>query len=115
MRWLPSLLLAATPPAALGQTRDFRTTDHMVLGAPADLTASIVFANVDGDGDQDALLANGRHWAQANRNKDRHKARYWGGWLRWLGGHFTSYLCPCQRRDRALDLEGRILNTMGLR
>jgi hypothetical protein len=63
---LAGTLLAASPMATSGQTRDFRTTNRMVLGTPTDLTASIVFADVDGDGDQDALLANGRHWAQAN-------------------------------------------------
>ena len=66
MRLLPFFLIAAMPLGAVGQTREFRTTDRTILGTPADLTASIVFADVDGDGDQDVLLANGRHWPQLN-------------------------------------------------
>ena len=36
------------------------------LGAEANLTASISLGDVDGDGDLDAVVANGRHWAQQN-------------------------------------------------
>ena len=36
------------------------------MGTPADLTAGVAFADVDGDGDLDALYANGRHWPQTN-------------------------------------------------
>ena len=59
---------AAQSPSApsSGAPRTFTTTNRLVFGTPSDLTASIVFADVDGDGDLDALLANGRHWAQVN-------------------------------------------------
>lgn len=63
---LTLLFLAAIPPQVGAQTRAWTSNDRMVLGAPEDLTASVVFADVDGDGDLDILYANGRHWAQVN-------------------------------------------------
>ena len=59
-------LLVATGSSLHAQSRAWITNDRMVLGTPEDLTASVVFADVDGDGDQDILYANGRHWAQVN-------------------------------------------------
>jgi len=97
MRGVAFFFPAATPLAAIGQTRDFRTTDRMILGTPEDLTASIVFADVDGDGDQDALLANGRPWPQVNEvylNDGSGRNRRWAKtlspptlsrWRTWMG------------------------------
>ena len=65
-RLLSSILIVAATPVCAAAQLDFRTTDRLVFGTPTDLTASIVFADVDGDGDADAILANGRHWAQVN-------------------------------------------------
>ena len=64
-RFTLALLLAAAPWPASAQ-RVFESTNRLVFGTPDDFTASIVFADIDGDGDVDALLANGRHWAQVN-------------------------------------------------
>ena len=36
------------------------------LGASLDRSASLSFGDVDGDGDLDIVVANGRHWAQRN-------------------------------------------------
>ena len=63
---LSILILAVTPAFASAQLREFSTTNRLIFGTPDDLTASIVFADIDGDGDSDVLLANGRHWAQVN-------------------------------------------------
>lgn len=52
--------------AVTAQDRTFRSGDRNVLGLLEDLTASLSFADVDGDGDLDVLVANGRHWAQVN-------------------------------------------------
>lgn len=61
-----AVALGTWPVAAGAQTRAFTTNDRLILGSPDDLTASVVFADVDGDGDRDILYANGRHWAQLN-------------------------------------------------
>ena len=42
------------------------THPHATLGSESNLTASISLGDVDGDGDLDAVVANGRHWAQQN-------------------------------------------------
>ena len=42
------------------------THPFATLGSESNLTASISLGDVDGDGDLDAVVANGRHWAQQN-------------------------------------------------
>ncbi len=42
------------------------THPFATLGRESNLTASISLGDVDGDGDLDAVVANGRHWAQQN-------------------------------------------------
>lgn len=60
------LLVAVLLPWPVSGQVLFQSTNRLVFGTPADLTASIVFTDVDSDGDLDAVLANGRHWAQVN-------------------------------------------------
>ena len=55
---LAMALALLAPITSSAQTRDFVSTNRLVFGTPADLTASIVFADVDGDGDPDLVLAN---------------------------------------------------------
>ena len=61
--WLVALLF---PGVLTAQERSFRWTDRYVLGVEQDLSATLTFTDVDGDGDMDPLVANGRHWPQRN-------------------------------------------------
>ena len=60
------LVAVALPSVLAAQDRSFRWTDRYVLGIEERLSAGLTFADVDGDGDMDALVGNGRHWAQPN-------------------------------------------------
>ena len=60
------LLVLMVPSALPAQERTFRWTNRFVLGTEQHLSAGLTFADVDGDGDTDALVAHGRHWPQPN-------------------------------------------------
>ena len=53
--------------AAAAQDRSFSQKPDILLGLRKDRSASITFADLDGDGDLDVVIANGRHWTQANQ------------------------------------------------
>ncbi len=63
-----TVLLTLLLVARLAATEERRLVTHPYarLGAEANLTASVSLGDVDGDGDLDAVVANGRHWAQQN-------------------------------------------------
>ena len=61
-----TLLGLLTVVTAFGQPRTFEAHPFKTLGTRTDRTASLAFGDLDGDGDLDAVVANGRHWAQQN-------------------------------------------------
>ncbi len=63
---LCGIALCGFPAMLAGQERSFRTSDRNLLGPGEVLTAGLTFVDVDGDGDRDAIVANGRHWPEAN-------------------------------------------------
>ena len=49
------------------QSIHFSSNDRLVLGNYKEKTASLDIGDVDGDGDKDVIVANGRHWPGQNR------------------------------------------------
>lgn len=62
----PLFVCLLLPGGAAGQSRMFGTQPDFLLGLRSDRSASITLADVDGDQDLDVIVANGRHWPQAN-------------------------------------------------
>jgi hypothetical protein len=51
---------------AQAQSRGFSEEPEILLGLREDRSPSMSFVDVEGDGDLDVLVANGRHWPQGN-------------------------------------------------
>ncbi len=62
---LSAFLLLSSGTAA--QEIRFISNSRLVLGVQKEKSASISIGDIDGDGDQDAVVANGRHWPQQNQ------------------------------------------------
>ncbi len=61
---LVSILFSAEGVPA--QNRTFSEKPEILLGLKLDRSPSLTFVDVDGDGDLDVLVANGRHWPKVN-------------------------------------------------
>ena len=63
--WLIFLPLLSSA-AAQDSARRFVTNDRLTLGTASNLSASVRIADVDGNGQNDVIVANGRHWPGQN-------------------------------------------------
>jgi hypothetical protein len=67
MKTLITFIIILSSSLAFSQDLTFRSNpERYILGTQKDRTASISLGDIDNDGDMDAILANGRHWAQQN-------------------------------------------------
>lgn len=63
---LLALLLGTSLNGIAQETSFFNADGFFSIGTQSNRTASITLVDMDGDGDLDALVANGRHWAEQN-------------------------------------------------
>ena len=67
MKYLFTILSFLMLQPSIAQELEFRSSNRYLLGVNKDRTASISIGDVDGDGDMDAVVANGRHWPLQNQ------------------------------------------------
>ena len=98
----------------LGSSKTLTTSLRNTLGTESNRSASVRLGDVDGDGDLDAVVANGRHWPQQNYvflNQGRGKFSV----MRPLGvDRATTYACELADLDGDGDLDLAIGNDMAL-
>jgi len=67
MKYLILFFYLSMPCLVIGQGIDVVTNSRLILGGSKDESASISAGDIDNDGDVDLVIANGRHWPQANK------------------------------------------------
>jgi len=90
------------------------TNERLTLGTEKNRSASVRLGDLDGDGDLDAVVANGRHWTQQNfAFFNQGRARF--SVMRPLGkDRSTTYACELADLDGDGDLDIAIGNDMAM-
>lgn len=106
------ICVASVPSSAFAQQRTLVGDSRLQLGTEANLSASVRAGDLDGDGDEDVVVANGRHWPQQNFIFLNNGSAQFSV-MRPLGSdRTTSYACELSDLDADGDLDIVVGNDM---